>query len=261
MKIVREPTIYLIGKQQIDDAAVNQFLADHQTAWQTDTEIGAERISELAGRICYMSLGRAQGRKSNAEYLENILEQQHGSVLEHAVWNFIITGVSRSFTHELVRHRTGASFSQLSQRYVDETDVDFVEPAVIAADPEMHIIWERAIVAAHEAYVALSDRLTARIEADHPQLTRREKRKMAREAARSVLPNATETKIVFSANTRALRHIIELRGATGTEPEIRRFAVKLLRMMQHEAPNLFGDIEVVTLPDGSEGVHAKYHKV
>jgi len=261
MKIVHEPSIYLIGKQVIDDSALRQFLDDHETAWETDTEIAAEQISEMGGRLCYMSFGKNQGRKTNHDYLNNILTQEHGSVLEHAVWNFIITGVSRSFTHELIRHRTGVGYSQLSQRYVDETDVDFVEPAVIASDPELHAIWERTITAAHEAYTALADGLTARIQAEHPDLLKREKRKMAREAARSVLPNATETKLMFSANARALRHIIELRGAAGTEPEIRRFAVTMLRLMLIEAPNIFGDMSIVTLDDGSEGVKAEFHKV
>ncbi len=261
MSIVREPTIYLIGRQGISEDELARFLRDHQTTWQTDSEIGAERISELAGRLCYMSLGKNQGRKTNADYLANIMAQQHGSVLEHTVWTFIVSGVSRSFSHELVRHRAGVAISQLSQRYVDETAVDYVEPAVIAGDPELHAIWTEAIEAAQRAYVALSDRLAARIEAAHPDLSKREKRKMAREAARSVLPNAAETKLVWSANARALRHIIELRGAAGTEPEIRRFAVMLLRIMQAEAPNLFGDFTVVTLPDGSEGVKAEFHKV
>jgi thymidylate synthase (FAD) len=261
VKIIREPTIYLVGRSHINQEELDRFLSDHETSWQTDTEIGAEQISELSGRLCYFSFGRNQGRKTNHDYLENILKQEHGSVIEHAVWNFIITGVSRSFSHELVRHRAGVAISQISQRYVDESEVDFVEPEVIAGDPEMHAIWEQTMQRTHEAYVALAERLAKRIEAEHPDLSKREKRKMAREAARSVLPNATETKISFSANTRALRHIIELRGAEGTEPEIRRFAVKLLRLMQKEAPNLFGDIEIVTLPDGSEGVKAQYHKV
>ncbi len=177
MQIIREPTIYLIGRSEIATAAIDQFLADNATSWQTDTEVGAERIAELAGRICYMSLGTSQGRRSNHEYLENILEQQHGSVLEHAVWNFLITGVSRSFTHELVRHRAGTAISQLSQRYVDESQVDFVEPAVIAGDPQLHAIWSEAIAAAHAAYVALSDRLAGIIEAGYPQLAKRERRR------------------------------------------------------------------------------------
>ena len=87
--------------------------------WETDTEIGGEQLVEAGGRLCYVSYGK--GRKTNAEYIDNIIESKHGSVLEHAVWNFIIAGVSRSFTHELIRHRAGWGYSQLSQRYVDES--------------------------------------------------------------------------------------------------------------------------------------------
>src|SRR5438270_235547 len=83
---------------------------------------------------CYLAFGSKQGRRSNADYIGNILEQRHGSVLEHAVWSFLITGVSRALTHELIRHRAGFGYSQESQRYVDETETDFVEPAVIADD-------------------------------------------------------------------------------------------------------------------------------
>jgi thymidylate synthase (FAD) len=84
---------------------------------------------------------------------------------------------------------------------------------------------------------------------------------MAKEAARSVLPNATETKMLFSANARALRWIITLRGGEGAEPEIRRLAVALARLMRDEAPNLFGDIEIVPLPDGTEGTRVGHQKV
>ena len=84
----------------------------------------------------------------------------HGSVLEHAVWNFIITGVSRSFTHELIRHRAGFGYSQLSQRYVDESTADFVEPDVIADDTELHAIWMDAVQKSQEAYRQLVEGLT-----------------------------------------------------------------------------------------------------
>jgi thymidylate synthase (FAD) len=259
MRIVREPEIYLLGRQAVDEQEVARFLANQGATWTTDSDVPGEQLAELAGRTCYMSFG--QGRKTNAEYLGNIIERQHGSVLEHAVWNFLITGVSRSFTHELVRHRAGTAFSQLSQRYVDESTADFVEPAIIASDPELHMTWLEAIEVAHQAYRRLADGLTARIEAQYAYLPKTHRRKMAREAARSVLPNATETKIFFSCNARELRHIIELRGDEGAEPEIRRFAVKLLRIMQREAPNLFGDFTIYTLIDGSEAVRSRHHKV
>ena len=181
--------------------------------------------------------------------------------MEHAVWDLLITGVSRSLTHELVRHRAGTGISQLSQRYVDESTADFVEPGIIAGDPALHEIWLRSVQASHQAYNELVEVLAQRVEAEHPGLSRTTRKKMAREAARSVLPNATETKMLFSANARALRWIITLRGGEGAEPEIRKLAVKLCRLMQQEAPNLFGDFEIVRLPDGSEGVSAGHVKV
>jgi len=261
MRVVREPEVYLVGRQTVDQAEVDRFLQDHGVTWSTETEHGAELLAEMAGRICYMSFGARQGRRSNAEYFRNIIESGHGSVLEHAVWNFVIAGVSRSFTHELVRHRAGWGYSQLSQRYVDESTADFVEPDIIAEDPEAHRLWLEAVEAAHKSYVALVERLSALVEQRHPELSRTSKRKMARQAARSVLPNATETKIFVSANARALRHFIELRGSAAAEPEIRKVAVKLLRIMQREAPNLFGDIEIVALEDGSLGTATVHHKV
>ncbi len=256
MNIIREPHVYLVSRQQVDPQVVAQFLADQQTTWSTDTERGAEQICELAGRLCYMSFGK--GRKSNAEYMANIIESAHGSVLEHAVWNFIITGVSRSFTHELVRHRAGFGYSQLSQRYVDETTADFVEPDCIASDPELHAVWLASVQQSHAAYCRLVEGL-ARTFASEPDKTLR--RKLARQAARSVLPNATETKIFVTANGRALRHFIEARGHEHAEVEIRRVALLLLQIMQREAPSLFGDYRVERLSDGTEVARTEHRKV
>ncbi|MEO7000256.1 MAG: FAD-dependent thymidylate synthase [Ktedonobacterales bacterium] len=261
MHILHAPEIYIVGRQALDSAEVQRFLDDSETEWITDSERGSELIAELAGRVCYESFGEKQFRKTNADYLGNLINQGHGSVLEHAVWDFLITGVSRSLTHELVRHRTGVAYSQRSQRYVDESAANYVEPAVIAADPELHAHWLKTVEQAHQAYSELVEMLAARVQRDHPDLPRTQRRKMAREAARSVLPNAAETKLLFSANARELRWIITLRGGEGAEPEIRRLAVKFARIMREEAPNLFGDIEIVTLADGTEGTQVGHLKV
>lgn len=261
MKIVREPVVRLVGRQVIDQEAVEDFLQQNETGWSTDGESGAEMLAELAGRICYMSFGAKQGRKSNADYMGNILGSGHGSVLEHAVWSFVIECVSRSFTHELIRHRAGWGYSQLSQRYVDETTADFVEPDIVAADPEAHELWLESVEASHRAYTRLVDRISHLVEQTHPSLDRTTKRKMARQAARSVLPNATETKVFVTANARALRHFIELRGSAAAEPEIRKVAVGLLRIMQKEAPSMFADFALVSLEDGTLGALATHHKV
>jgi thymidylate synthase (FAD) len=257
IRVLREPTIYVIGRQQVSGAELDRFLADHGVTWQTDTDVASEHLIEVAGRVCYMSFLRPRPG-GNEAYINHILEVGHGSVLEHAVWNLLFTGVSRSLTHELVRHRSGWGYSQLSQRYVDESIAEYVEPDDIAADPELHQLWLDAIGHAHQAYVRLTEKLQEKFK-DEPDRTLR--RKLARQAARSVLPNATETKIFVTANARALRHFIELRGSRHAETEIRKLAIAVLRLMQQEAPHLFGDYELVPLPDGTFEASTPHRKV
>src|SRR5256886_4652758 len=148
IRVLREPTVYLLGRQETDTGEVDRFLADHGVAWQTDTEVAGEHLVETAGRICYMSFAKPRPG-GNQAYLKHILEVGHGSVLEHAVWNLLFTGVSRSLTHELIRHRAGWGYSQLSQRYVDESVAEYVVPGEIAADPESYRIWLEAIAQSH----------------------------------------------------------------------------------------------------------------
>ena len=181
----------------------------------------------------------------------------HGSVLEHGVWSFLVTGVSRSFTHELIRHRH-FSYSQLSQRYVDESDSDYVEPDVIANDPELHRIWTEAVNAARHAYDELVKGLESRFTGVSEKTLRR---KLARQAARSVLPNATETKIFMTGNARALRHFIEMRGSEHADVEIRKVAVAMLKILQAESPALFGDYTLTPMPDGGVATHTEHPKV
>lgn len=258
MKIIREPSVYLVGRQTINENELDRFLADHSvTSWTTDSDLAGQKLCEVAGRLCYMSFARPRPG-GNERYLAHILEVGHGSVLEHAVWNFIIAGVSRSFTHELIRHRAGFGYSQLSQRYVDESVGEYVEPDCIAEDPELHAIWLEAVTRSHEAYCQLSERLFARFESVSDKTLRR---KMARQAARSVLPNATETKIFVTANARALRHFIELRASEHAEVEIRKVAARMLRILRAEAPHLFGDFQLTALPDGTEAARTSHRKV
>lgn len=159
--------------------------------------------------------------------------------------NFVANGI---ITHN----------SQLSQRYVDESVAEYIEPDCIAEEPELHDIWMEAVRQSHEAYMKLTQKLLEHFK-DEPDRTLR--RKMARQAARSVLPNATETKIFVTANARALRHFIELRGSRHAETEIRKLAIEVLKIMQREAPNLFADYELVPLPDGTFEAVTSHRKV
>jgi thymidylate synthase (FAD) len=258
LTVLRDPRVYLVGSQRIDDDAIARFLADHDVStWTTDTEVAGEMLVETAGRLCYMSFARPRPG-GNRAYIDHILEVGHGSVLEHAVFNFIITGVSRSVTHELVRHRAGFGYSQLSQRFVDESSCAFVEPAPIAADPELHRIWLESVTASQKAYRALADGLAARFASIEDKTLRRKK---AREAARSVLPNATETRIFVTANARAWRHFIEMRADPAADAEIRRVAVAILEALQQASPNLFGDYIIEPMPDGERSARTPHAKV
>ena len=250
MEIIRAPRVTVIARPQFLEP-------EHlKVEWKGEATDG-ERLAEYAGRLCYMSQANPAHR-TTADYLENIKKQGHGSVLEHSVYVLLLEGISRSCTHELVRHRAGFGYSQLSQRYVDESHAAFVVPPAMLGDEQLEAAWLAQVTAAQEAYVRAVEDLMKRYEWVADKVHRR---KMAREAARSLLPNATETKIVVSANVRAWRTMLELRCGEGAEQEIRRLAVAVLRALGAEAPRLFSDFEVYKADDGAEAARVGYHKV
>ncbi|SOC50459.1 thymidylate synthase (FAD) [Blastococcus aggregatus] len=233
---------------KVQVVAQTRFTPPADVPWTTDAD-GGQALAEFAGRACYQSWDKPNpATATNAAYLRHLLEVGHLSVLEHGSVSMYLTGVSRSLTHELVRHRH-FSYSQLSQRYVPERDAEMVEPAVIAEDPELHALFQAATGAATEAYDALLAGLEQRF-ADQPNATLR--RKQARQAARSVLPNATETRIVVTGNYRAWRHFVAMRASEHADVEIRELAIACLRELQRVAGNVFGDFRISTLPDGSQ---------
>jgi len=196
--------------------------------------------------------------RQTREYLENIKKQGHGSVLEHANYSLLLEGVSRSLTHELVRHRAGFAYSQLSQRYVDESEANFVVPPAIVGDETLEKEWTAQIEEAQRAYVRLVEHLMEKYAWVTDKVHRR---KMAREAARGVLPNSTETKIVVTANARAWRTMLELRSSEGAELEIRRCAVAIVKLLSRESPAFFSDFEIYQADDRREAARIVYHKV
>lgn len=231
-----------------------QFEAPSDVPWETDAD-GGQALAEFAGRACYQSWSKPNPKTAtNAGYLEHILQVGHLSVLEHGTVSFYLTGMSRSLTHELIRHRH-FSYSQLSQRYVPERDAKMVEPEVIAADPELHKRFLAAAEASQQAYTELLEGLEQKF-ADEPNATLR--RKQARQAARAVLPNATETRIVVTGNYRAWRHFIAMRASEHADVEIRALAVECLRKLQGKVPNVFADFTISTLGDGSQVASSPY---
>src|SRR3954464_10049447 len=127
---------------------------DHMPVSWIGESTDGERLAEFAGRLCYMSQHNPAGRTTR-DYLENIKKQGHGSVLEHANYSLLLEGVSRSLTHELVRHRAGFAYSQLSQRYVDESQAHFVVPPAIVGDDALEKEWTEQIEQAQKSYVRL----------------------------------------------------------------------------------------------------------
>jgi len=184
-----------------------------------------EKVIEEAGRTSYQSFNRME-EGSGKKFIRMIIDLGHLSVIEHAVASFRISDVSRSLTHQLVRHRL-ASFTQKSQRYVDERNFTFVEPPKVEENPEAHKIYVNFMNIVRETYKKLRDL------------------KIPKEDARFVLPNATTTEIVITANLREWRHIVELRGSEHAQWEIRRMTIEILKILKREAPTVFEDFVIV----------------
>ncbi len=256
---VTQAQVYLLGRQGVAEDELQRFLGDEGMSFSTDAGAAAEVLAEIAGRTCYMSFGK--GRKTNLEYLENILSSKHGSVLEHTVWCLLITGVSRSLTHELVRHRAGFGYSQLSQRYVDESSARYVVPPLFQENEALRAQWQQTIDHLRRAYVELAEAAAGYVQQKHPEMAARDRRKWARQAARSILPNACETKIFVTANGRSWRHFLELRGSPHADTEIRLLAVQIARLLKRESPNIFHDVEVYDEADGMPAVRVTHSKV
>ena len=246
------PTLFLVGRPAFDYDSFFEFLDTEKESWvKTKEALPSEDIVEAAGRLCYMSFGSKQFRKCNKDYIQNLIAQGHESVLEHVNWSFILTGVSRAFTHQLVRHRAGFSFSQLSQQYHDENDASFVMPNIIARFPHLTEHWSRSVDESKRAYQQLLALLESETFLKLSPLEKKEFRRAVRTAARSVLPNATETKIFITANARAIRHFLAIRGGIPGDEEMRLVSTLILSALNQEAPALFSDFIIENMSDGT----------
>ncbi len=215
--------------------------------WDTDAD-GGQALVEFAGRAVYEAWDKPNpATATNRGYVQHVLQVGHLALLEHSTVTLYLTGLSRAVAQELVRHRQ-LSFSQLSPRHVPESAA-VVEPAAIAADPVLH---ERFLAAADSALAAYADLLEGLEDrfADAPNATLR--RKQARQAARAVLPGATETRMVVTGNYRAWRHVIGMRGSEHADAEMRAVALACLRELRQVAPDVFDDFRISTLADGTE---------
>jgi len=274
LRVITAPSVYVLGRPTFDRDSFGRFLADHgisECRMAGEAFPDGEQLVEAGARNCYQSW---KGGRGHADHLRHLLEVGHGSTLEHANWTLLVAGVSRSLTHEMIRHRAGFGYSELSQRYVDQGGVAFVVPPALLSDVEAYRSapreekigdrhrpaqqWCNACIRALADYGALTEYLAGVAPGELPAT---DKRKWARQAARSVLPECTETKVVVTGNARAWRHAIEMRASRHADAEIRRLFVAIWRALRNEAPNLFGDYTEATLPDGSVELTTPYRKV
>lgn len=224
----RDPRVTLLAHTVVTTDAWRLLDPMHEGVVASD----ADHLAEIAGRQSYNSWSRPNAATaSNRDYLANIIRQRHESVLAHSHWTFRFTGISRNLTLELIRSRWW-SFSQRSQRYVDEVDNDIVIPPLYAdnfgASELVRRVHDEAVV----AYEQLVDQYIAQGAS----------RKAAREAARSVLPGGVSTELLASANSRAVRDFLRQRWSKHADAEIRELAGEVLSIVRDYAPNTFQDI-------------------
>lgn len=225
---------------------------------------GAQLI-KVAGQVCYASFSKGRTWNIDADnYIEDIKKQEHGSVLEHPNYSFLIYGVSRSWSHEEVRHRAGKAFSQLSQRYVSGRVLRFVERQEYQNVPELHERFERGIEYANQEYNERAKILfNLQLRKQSKILSAEAKtdlKKKVQQAARSVLPNETETVLIDSGNGRAYQHTLNMRSGEHAETDMKELYFRLFLCVAMVEPLMFADFEIKEYPDGTRGAQSIYKK-
>ena len=266
------PGVVLIAKPQVELSGVKNFLEGFDSGLEFSSYVddptalsSGAQLCKIAGQTCYASFSpkRTMNREA-ARYFKNIMESGHGSVLEHANFSFLLYGISRSLTHELIRHRAGFGFSQLSQRYVSGRVLRFVERPEFQDGGKFHQLFLERIDRAYAEYHKLAEALLAEQGSGTAILSAEAKtdlRKKVNQAARGLLPNETETIMVITGNVRAWRHVIEMRASDHSELEIRALAVRLFLCLQQIEPILLGDYQLHELPDGTHAITTANRKV
>lgn len=262
-----EPETFLISRPSLEWDGINAYLASVDDAqpdydptkatasdWLTRqlSPSDAEVLVEFAGRLCYRSWAPGlnanvtRTRTDSDAYLRNIIDVGHGSVLEHAQFTFVLHNVSRVFTHELVRHRVGVGISQESLRFVRLTDIAFWWPQWAKDDPQIMARTEGLV----ESMEELQDWFGVHFGLDEPDVPFSQK-KAKTSFMRRFAPEGLATGLVWSANVRTLRWVIEARTTAGAEEEIRQVFHLIALTMTRELPSLFSDFSQVSV-EGSD---------
>lgn len=281
---LKEAGVALVAKPQFLPMEATHFInsfgdvfdaADYENDWFTDKQNVSNdhsmvlddgaALCKLAGQTCYLSFGEKRTKNDDSSvkrYFDNIKQSGHGSILEHAYYSMVVWGVDRAFSHELVRHRAGWSYSQLSQRYVSGPTLRFVERPEYQDDVALHKEFERTIDFARNQYDERALLLSIKMKNQIDRLTATERRKAVNQAARNCLPNETETAVVLTGNVRAWRHVLEMRGSMHADVPISRFALCAYEILRAVSPVLFDDYERKTdIEGGRVFLQTPYPKV
>ncbi|MBA7627745.1 Flavin-dependent thymidylate synthase [subsurface metagenome] len=252
MRTIDSPKVYLVAKTALVPEGLQAYLADlGNPDWQPEPDVSdSEILIEAAGRMCYRSWqpydpdkpeatnpNVTSVRRGNALYIRNILESGHGSILEHTTMTFICRGVSRVFTHELVRHRAGMAYSQESLRYVRLDDLSIWLPEALNDNP-------RALQKFKDVAQFLEGaqkELAGLFDIEH--LKDFHTKKKLTSMFRRLAPMGLGTSIMVTGTLRAWRHIIALRTSQAAEEEIRLVLGMIAGICQKECPHVFQDME------------------
>lgn len=245
MKIVT-PRAIIVGETAIVPDGLKEFLEAIGTPeWSTDAQSDSEVIVEVAGKLCYMSFGTELNRnltrvgtRNNHDYIQKgLIETKHGSVLEHVAINIAFLNVSRVLTHELIRHRPGAAYSQTSGRYVRTDELAFWIPSCIKSDPTLESIFIEA-VENQERSIKLMEEYTG-----IDKMTDFSKKKELTSAFRRIAGFGHASNIMATYNHRALRHLLEVRTHESAEEEIRLTFASLFQNLIDRYPAIYSDAE------------------
>jgi thymidylate synthase (FAD) len=257
-----EPLVIKLAETRLDEGGVKR-LVEHYAAldWLGRARLlqpnDSEFLIELAGRTCYKSFGVGINpnitkiRDNPKDYLTNVLEKGDGSILEHATVTFAFLSVSRIFTHEIVRHRAGTAMSQESLRYVRPREIGLWLP------PDLKDITVKLTETVQEIEKRYHD---LESQFDWDKMTFDQKKRVT-SALRRILPDGIATNLIWTANHRTIRWIIEMRTDSSAEVEIRKVFGKVAEICVKDYPLLYGDFSARKLEDGTFQYVPEFSKV
>lgn len=267
---LKHPGVVLLAQPHVSLLGMDRFLFGYQQGFEEYTRDegllspGAQ-LCKIAGQLCYMSFGKKRTYNAQAgTYFANVKAAGHGSILEHANFSVLLYGVSRSTTHELVRHRAGMAISQQSQRYVSGKLLRFVERPEYQNEDMLHQKFLARIDRSRKEYEEITGVILSQQKSGKALLQGEQKtdlRKKVQQTARSVLPNETEAPLVLTGNVRAWRHILSMRASAHAETEIREVAVRLFLCLTQVESFLFDDFLLEPLSDGTMALKTPFPKV